>query len=299
MNYQVQPGTMARALGTALHITPFEFDLLAQVRGVHSLEFKTQLLSTMAFSCDGQIGGTIQARLREHRELHELEGTAQWDNYQAFLAYVGGIAASETSMAEGGMNVSDTRETIQKLFNMRTAIYAALTELRGQSFEVPSIEDFLSNPRPQTDSAEVIAKKAGTAKDFATDDDGVIDMDKLHDYNISLMLKDKTMKAEQLKWDKQRGELSAMLFRAFKIRDDMSDIGYTGEEDPFGDLPAQAQYKLMHGCANRWIDGILQRGSTDRKVTVAEHATWMAEARPLRKSIRAALEHQRFADIGA
>jgi hypothetical protein len=77
----------------------------------------------------------------------------------------------------------------------------------------------------------------------------------------------------------------------------MNRTGETSPIDPFGDLNAEMQYKLLHGSL-RYVGNVLRKAINDRKVTAPEMAKWTIESRPLLKSIRQALEHPRFEAIG-
>jgi hypothetical protein len=329
---------MSQAFATAIGSNLFEYNLVDQLKGLTSHEFGNRVLNSVAFACDAYIGMAIQREMSNVRNKRELEGAAPWDSYQSFLHYAAGLATSEETMIEGGMDVTPLREQLQALFNVRTECHDILIE-RGHVYsrgkdgtaiiEAPLIADFLANPRVRRDDAETVAKRKSVIRLDSQDDDGVIDIELEHELELAYAAKDALEKKEQLKWDKQRGELAAMFWQALNLKEyappyvyeehaahamrvddgtvklDAQDVvsramGHTGETspvDPFGDLDAATQYKLLHGSL-RYIGNILRRAINDRKVTAVEMAKWTVESRPLIKSIKAALEHDKFSDCG-
>lgn len=298
--HTVPPGTMGQALlasGVAASLA-FDFDLVAKLADVKHTEMRNRVLRRLAFAADAHINITIQQALTKLRADQELAGTARWDSYQAFLQYVAGIAASETQLSDAGMQVTELRDTVQKLFNLRTQVHNILLENIGASYAVPVITDWMSNPRIRRDDASTLVKLKASARFAATDEDGVVDVDLERQLIESIGMKRSAQKEDQLKWDKQRGELAAMLFNALAIRDDISDVGYAGDnEEPFLELEPVLQHKLLTGSIRYIQDVVAIDLVNDRKITAEEHAAAAIESRPLIKSIRQALEHRRFANI--
>lgn len=293
----MQSTAISSALQTAGY-RAFDFDLVDAVKDMHSKELVLRVLSRVGFACDAYINIAVQRAMTALRAEAELAGTPQWDSYQAFLSYAAGIAASEETMREAGMEVTPLRETVQKLFNVRTAVHAVCHELVGESYKVPVITEWMCNPRIRRDDASTMAKLKGTFKMMATNDDGVIDVDLEKQMAESYAVKATAQKQDQLKWDKQRGELAAMMFNALKIRDDIADVGYADEFDPFGDLDAELQYKLLNG-ALRYITDSLTDMAVDRKIRFEDHAAAVIESRPVVKAVKLAIEHPKFAKIDA
>jgi hypothetical protein len=302
MNHLVTGNTamsaaFAEATGKTSNV--FEFNLVDQILAVHSSGLKQQVMSSLAFACDAYINNTLKGVLADFYRHANLEGNAPWDTYQTFLNHVAGLVTSQETMSEAGMEVTDTRARLQSLFNLRTELHAKLLDMLGSSYEVPSLEDFMLNPRLGRDDANTLAKAEANAREFATDDDGVIDLDLFRAHMGAAKVRSEAERNEALKWEKRRGEITAVMYRAFKLRDDMADASLVeyGTFDPFGDLDAELQYKLMHGTL-RYVDNVLDRASRDRKIPLNEYTTWLVEARPLRKAIKAAVEHPKFANIG-
>jgi hypothetical protein len=316
---------------------------------INSKGLKERLLGKVAFACDAYIGITLQRKLFDMREAQELAGTAPWDSYQAFRAHVADIAASEASMAEAGMDVKSTRETIQALYNMRTACHDAIANIRGAQpmdaakigkskdpsiYAVPNIEAFFRNPRERRDDAKTMAKRGGMIKNLASNDDGVMDVELMKELERSYEQKAEYKRKNDLVFDRNRGEMNAMLFRAFNLQEygqvrvyeesavhairvddstvklDAAEVvsramGLTGEHTPpdaFGDLPIEFKYRLLHGMIGRdgglgYIKSTLMDGISDWNVEFEEHAKWMIEARPLTKTITSALEHPVFTSV--
>jgi hypothetical protein len=301
MNHQVAPNTMTAAFAAAqAGSNAFEFNLIDQINTVHSSGLKQQVMSSLAFACDAYINNTLKSVLADYYKHAQEVGDAPWDTYQTFLNYVAGLVTSQETMTEAGMEVTDTRERLQSLFNLRTDLHARLTDMLGSSYETPSLEEFMRNPRLGRDDANTLAKAEANAREYATDDDGVIDLDLFRTHMGAAKIRSEAERNEALKWEKRRGEITAVMYRAFNLRDDMKDAVESeyGTFDPFGDLDAELQYKLMHGTL-RYIGNVLDRASRDRKIPLNEYTTWLVEARPLRKAITTALEHPKFADIGA
>lgn len=364
--------SMAAAFASATKSNLFTFDLFETVKDIKHRGFSERLLAKIAFACDAYIGITIQRAISAMKDAHELAGTATWDSYQAFRNYVEGIAASEETMREAGMDVRDTRGQLQMLWNMRCACHDQIATIRGATpmdamlvgpkdkkdplvYAVPNIEQFMRNPRLRQDDASTTAKKKHMLKDMASDDDGVVDVQLLSDLERSYEIKSHNKKLNNLRFDKERGEMSAMLWRAFNLSDygsvteafarvvktkagyvqepnesglkahvagdggtkvsaaelvdramakdesEGQDITLT-EVDPFGDLDAMTQYRLMHGMLGAngklgYIKSTLMEAADDWNVDFEEHAKWVYEARPLRKAIAEAVEHKKFADI--
>lgn len=332
----------------------FTYNLLDALTSLHCSGFKDRLLGKVAFACDAYIGITLQKALSTMKEELEVSGTAPWDSYQAFRAFVSGMAASEQTMQEAGMEVRETRAQLQRLFNMRTACHDAIATVRGATpmdatlvgnkkdatiYAVPNIELFFKNPRLRRDDAKTMAKKQGLLKNLASNEDGVIDAELLTQLTSSFALKSEHKRVRDLEFDRQRGELTAMLFRAFELREYAPAIVYEesavdalrvdggtvqldaqdvveramihadkeGDDvspvDPFGDLDAETQYRLLHGMIGRagglgYIKSTLADATDDWNVEFEEHAKWIIESRPLTKAVREALEHQKFANIG-
>lgn len=299
--HTVPTGTMAAALTASGVIgLAFDFDLVAKIADVKHTELRNRVLSRLAFATDAYVNIAIQRAMTKLRADQELAGTHSWDSYQAFLQYVAGIAASETMLSEAGMEVQPLREIVQQLFDVRTQIHDILLESIGASYQVPLITDWMRNPRLRRDDAGTLAKLRNSARIIATREDGVIDLDLERQLMESIAVKRAATKEDQLKWDKQRGELSAILFDALKIRDDIADVGYADEhQEPFLELPAELQYKLLNGSVRYIQDVVAIDLVSDRKITPEEHAAAAIEMRPLVKSIKLAMEHRKFAEIDA
>jgi hypothetical protein len=298
--HTVPTGTMGAALlssGIASQLA-FDFDLVQKIADLKHTELRNRVMSRLAFACDAYINIAIQRAMTTLRADQELAGTARWDNYQAFLHYVAGIAASEETLTEAGMLVQPLRDTVQKLFNVRTQIHDILSENIGASYAVPLITDWMRNPRVRRDDASTLVKIKASARFAATNDDGAVDVDLERQLLESIGMKRSVQKEDQLKWDKQRGELSATMFDALKIRDDISDVGFAGDnEEPFLELDPVLQHKLLTGSVRYIQDVVAVDLTSDRKITAEEHAAAAIESRPLIKAIRQALEHRRFSDI--
>lgn len=300
--HTVPPGTMAAAFGAAgVTSLAFDFDLVQVTADVKHIELRNRVLSRMAFACDAYINITIQRALSNLRSDHELAGTAPWDSYQAFLQYVAGIAASEATLTEAGLQVKPLRETVQKLYDLRTQIHDILLENIGASYQVPQIHDWMRNPRLRRDDATTLQKLKASARAMATDlDSGVVDVDLERQLMDSFALKRTVTKEDQLKWDKMRGDLAAIMFDALKIRDDTADVGFAGDhEEPFLELDTEHQYKLLTGSIRYISDTVSVDLVSDRKVTAEDHAAAVIESRPLIKAIKAAIAHKRFDEIRA
>lgn len=330
--HTVPAGTMAAALLTsgAAAALAFEFDLVGNLKGIHVHEFGNQLLSRTAFACDAYINNSIRQAVTKLRADQELAGTAPWDSYQAFLSFVAGIAYNQSAMKEAGMEITPLKATVQKLFNLRTEIHDVLVERIGSSYETPDITDWMRKPRLQKDDANTVAKKTSGNRMLATDlDTGTIDVDLEKQLNESMAMKDEIDKQEQLKWDKKRGELHAMMFHALKINEyalagvtlsnadkrspelseeaankinEMKDIAngrrtLPVDIDPFGDLDEIHQFKLMAGLEQRYIPNVLHDIAKDRKVPYTVHAAAAVEAQKLLKTTRVALKHPRFKNV--
>lgn len=289
--------TVAAAL-VAAGMTAFDFDLPVKLSLLTNVELRNAVMSRVAFACDAYINITIQRSLSALREAEELSGAARWDSYQAFLGYVSGIAASEETMAEAGMEVEPMRDTVQKLFNLRTQLHSLLHTFVGEKYETPVITDWMRNPRVRRDDADTLRKLKSTIKMAATDmETGAIDVELEKQLIESYAAKRMATKEDQLKWDKQRGELAATMFDALKIRDDIADIGFAGDnEEPFLDLSAEHQFKLLEGT-KRHIGNVLMAMIDDRKVTPEMHAAAAIESRPLMKEVIGAMGHSRFAKL--
>lgn len=369
----VVPGTvnsMTQGFQSALtnaNLKPFEYNLLdgedvltkdgtitshnVGVLDITSKGFKERILGKIAFACDAYIGITIQHKLKEMKESKELEGAAEWDSYQAFRLHVADIAASEATMQEAGMEVRVTRETIQALYNMRCACHDAIAGIRGTTpidaalvgkdtdptwYVVPSIEAFFRNPRMRREDGKTAAKRAGLIKNLASNDDGVIDVELMKVLDQSYELKAEFKRKTDLVFDKNRGEMNAMLFRAFNLQpyaqvrvyeeapvhalrvDDSTvkldaaevvsramghESGEVTEPDPFGDLSVEHKYKLLHGMIGRdggmgYVKGTLMDGISDWNIEFEEHAKWVVESRPLIKAVKVAVEHPLFKHTG-
>jgi hypothetical protein len=336
--HTVPAGTMAQAFTAAIGTNLFEFNLVDKFKDLTSHDFGNRLLNSVAFACDAYIGMAIQREMSNMRNTRELEGAAPWDSYQSFLHYAAGLATSEETMAEAGMAVTPLREQLQSLYNVRTECHDILVERkfaygRGKDgtaiMEPPLVVDFLANPRIRRDDAETVAKRKSVIRMDSQDDDGVIDVELERELETAYAQKDAVEKLEQLKWDKQRGQLAASFWEAFNLKEyaqpwvyeeravhalrvddsvvkldaqeavarSMNRTGETSPIDPFGDLNAEMQYKLLHGSL-RYVGNVLRKAINDRKVTAPEMAKWTIESRPLLKSIRQALEHPRFEAIG-
>lgn len=298
--HTVPPGTMGQALlasGVAASLA-FDYDLVQHVTDVKHTELRNRVLSRIAFACDAYIGIAIQRAVTQLRADHELAGTARWDTYQAFLQFVSGIAASEQTMAEAGMQITPLRETVQRLYDVRTQIHDTLLENIGASYAVPDIREWMRNPRVRRDDASTLVKLKNAARFAATDDSGVIDIDLEKQLIESIGIKRAATKEEQLKWDRQRGELSAVMFDALQIRDDTADVGFAGDnEEPFLELSPELQFKLLTGSVRYISDVVAVDLVSDRKITAEEHAAAAIESRPLIKAIKQAASHKRFADL--
>lgn len=295
----VPAGTMASALVAAGATgLAFDFDLVQKIADLKHTELRNRVLSRLAFAADAYINITIQRAVTQLRADQELAGNHSWDNYQAFLQYVAGIAASEEMLIEAGMEVQPLRETVQKLYDVRTQIHNVLLESIGASYAVPDIRDWMRNPRIRRDDAGTLVKLKNAVRYAATDDAGVIDVDLEKQLLESVGMKRMAQKEDQLKWDKQRGDLAATLFDALKIRDDTADVGFAGDnEEPFLELPAELQYKLLTGSVRYIGDVVSIDLVSDRKITAEEHAAAAIESRPLLKAIKLAIEHRRFNDV--
>lgn len=276
----------------------FDFDLVQRIADLKHTELRNRVLGRLAFATDAYINITIQRAVTQLRETQELAGNHSWDNYQAFLHYVAGIAASEEMLHEAGMEVQPLRETVQKLYDVRTQIHDILLENIGASYAVPDIRDWMRNPRIRRDDASTLVKLKNAVRYAATDDTGVIDTDLEKQLLESVGMKRMAQKEDQLKWDRQRGELAATMFDALKIRDDTADIGYSGDnEEPFLELDPEFQHKLLTGSVRYIGDVVSIDLVSDRKITAEEHAAAAIESRPLVKAIKLASEHRRFADV--
>jgi hypothetical protein len=329
--HTVPAGTMGQALlasGVAASLA-YDYDLVDRIANLKHTELRNRVLSRLAFACDAYINISIQRTVSTLRADQELAGTATWDSYQAFLQYVAGIAASEETLTEAGMLVKPMRENVQKLYNVRTQIHDILLESIGASYQVPVITDWMANPRLRRDDATTLAKLKQSARFSATDmDTGVVDVDLEKQMVESIGIKRSAQKEDQLKWDKQRGELSAMLFNALKIRDDVvgfavitmadqrsPELSATAEGsmynegkfigkgivetnvEPFLDLEIEMQFKLLTGSVRYIQDVVAIDLANDRKISVEEHAAAAIESRPLVKAIKLAMEHRRFKDV--
>lgn len=276
-------------------LTAFDFDILDRLQNVHVLGLRHGVMRRLGFAADAYINIAIQRMVSDYRQQQESNDDAApaWDTYQAFLAFVTGYAHSEELMRETGMKVDDTRDVVQKLFNFRSEVHVILSNEIGQSYETPLITEWMRNPRVRRDDATTQAKVKNMLTSLATDDDGVIDVELQRQLEASYAIKSSITKADQLKWDKQRGELAALMFEALKISDSARDVGYTDEHDPFGELPSEFQKKLLDGCV-RYVPAVLTDLANDRKVPYEEHAAAVVEAKPLMRDIKLALEHPRL-----
>lgn len=302
MNHQVPFGTMPTALVAAGVTTSlaFDFDLIAHLKDVKHTQMRNRVLSRVAFAVDAYINIQISKALNTLRVDAELAGTARWDSYQAFLQYVAGVAANEETLTEAGLNVTPLRETVQKLFNVRMQVHNILIENIGSSYEVPDIRDWMRNPRIRRDDASTLIKLKAAAKYAATTDKGAVDADLERQLIESIGMKRAAQKEDQLKWDKLRGELAAIMFDALQIREDMADAGYADEnEEPFLELTPELQFKLLTGCLRYIQDVVAIDLVSDRKVSAEEHAAAAIESQPLKRDIKLATEHKRFANVDA
>lgn len=301
--HTVPAGTMAAALvaaGATPHSFAFDFDLVQQLADLKHTQLRNRVLQRLAFACDAYINVQIQRALTTLRVDQELSGAARWDSYQAFLQYVSGVAASEETLTEAGMQVTPLRDTCQALFNLRMQIHAILSESNGTSYVVPDIRDWMRNPRLRRDDATTLAKLKASARYSAMNEDGVIDVEMEKQLVESYGMKRNAQKEDQLKWDKARGELATTLFDAMKLREDMAEVGYVGDhEEPFLELSPELQFKLLTGTVRYIQDVVANDLVNDRKVTAEDHAAAAIESKPLLKAIKLAAEHKRFTDVEA
>lgn len=282
------------ALTTAGIRRAFDFDLLDSLKGITSTEFARRLMGRWAFAVDAYINNAIHVKLRDFREERETGGQASWDNYQGFLAYMNEIASDEQAMSDMGLNVKSIAEEVQRLYAMRRAIHATLANLSsaGTEYEEPDIREFFLDPRPRRDDANTTAKLESLSREFATNDDGVIDVEAMEMHKENVRRKRVQEKAEELEWDRRRGALSAELFDFLLAQD--ADVDMDADY-PFDQLPAEYQYKMLTATVERYIDGVLEHAATkDRKITASELTKWQIEARPLRKALKAAIAHDKF-----
>ena len=272
----------------------FDYDLLESVRGLTSREFARRLLGRWAFACDAHINNAIHYKLRDYRDEREADGLAQWDNYNDFIGFMKEIAANEQSMSDMGLDIKPIADEVRKLYNMRRAIHSAIASIAtaGTTYEEPDIIEFFLNPKPRRDDAETVAKLEGNSLDFATNEDGVIDVEALQVHKEVTANKRQFAKKQQLVWDKRRGELSAELFRYLIV----SDFG-ADSEDPFGDLAPTWQFKMLTAMGERYVPGVIEQAGDDYKITANELTKWRLEARPLRKALKLASEHRRFNEV--
>lgn len=271
----------------------FDFDLLDSLKGITSTEFARRLMGRWAFAVDAYINNAIHVKLRDFREERETGGQAGWDNYQGFLAFMREIASDEQAMSDMGLDVKPIAEEVQRLYAMRRAIHATLANLSsaGTEYEEPDIREFFRNPRPRRDDLETTAKLDALSRDFATNDDGVIDVDAMEMHKENIRRKRVQQKVDELEWDKRRGALSAELFDFLMAQD--ADVNMDADY-PFDQLSAEHQFKMLTATAERYVDGVLEQGATDRKITATELTKWQLEARPLRKALKAAIAHDKF-----
>jgi hypothetical protein len=288
---------MSQALADAgITAAAFEFDLLTSVKGITSEEFAKRLLNRWAFACDAYINNAIHSKLRDFRVDRETAGMAEWDSYQTFVAFMHEISSDEKAMLDMGLEVKSIAEQVQQLYAMRRAIHSAIASLSsgGTTYEEPDIVEFFLNPKLRSDDANTLAKAEAVSKEFATNDDGVIDVEKMEMHQRNLSAKRRIEKARSLEWDRIRGKLSAELFEF--LLQQSTDV-QLDHDYPFDQLDRTWQHKMVKSMLDRYVPGVLEQAISDYNISADEMTNWQIEARPLRKKLKAALEHKHFASI--
>lgn len=275
----------------------FNFDLLEATRSITSEKFAIRLLGRWAFACDAYISNVIHSKLRDYRAERELDGMAEWDSYQSFMAFMHEIASDEQAMADMGLDVKSIAEEVQKLYALRRAIHGVIAEKTSVgTYEEPSITEFFLNPKLRTDDANTLAKAEAVSKEFACDDDGVIDVEKMEMHARNLTAKRKLEKVRNLEFDRQRGKLSAVLFEF--LLQQPTDVN-VDEQYPFDVVDLPTRLKMISAMLERYVPGVLEQAVSDYAVNANELTMWQIEARPLRKMLKAAMGHPIFDDVKA
>lgn len=310
---------MQSALASA-GIKSFDFDLIAKIK-ITPRAFSERLLSTVGFACSAYIKVAIDAELRALQTRLEdpaNELPPKWDSYQGFLLWVSGLAANEEMRHDAGLDTTELRKTVQALYTVRQECYDAVAAqyLTG-GYTVPDLHEFFTKPRMRDEDAETKRKaKAIIAMEATDEDSGAIDVELEQQLAQMWDIKSQSQRENQLLWDKRRGEVASLFFKAMKISDcttsdavltaadsraplsentrDAMRVGETvvqGEVDPFLDLPSAYQYRLLTRTRDRYIGSVLTQLAKDTKVPYEECMSVAIEARKFRKELNAALEH--------
>lgn len=272
--------------------TVFDFDVLTHIRTITSETMRSELLNSLASSCDAHINIRLGMLLRQFytAPVDEDAGeTKAWETYQEFLHYVQSLETNRQLLVDMGLDAPDNHKLLSNLYLLRQECHRLLADGK-MGYEIPDLEAFIANPRLRSASALTFLKWEDLAEDEA-EGDKELKAEILDAYQ----LKAKAQALQSLNWDKQRAGALIMLFRAFKLDDLKRDVSYSDELCPFDELPVDLQFKLMHG-ARRAVQKFIQRAAENNKVEALEFAKFRVERKHYLKALDAALAHPRFAD---
>lgn len=262
---------------------PFSFDLLEFTENIDNERIKDSMLRRLAFSCDGHIIASLGKMLNEFYKNDRIENTPKFETYSDMLRFVEGLNNNEVNLEEQGFEVTNTRQRITALVDMRETLWAIIA--KGDKSKIPMLVDTIKNPRLRTTSKETLAKNQIVLDALAGDDKELRELI-AKDFEV----KDKMQALQNLEFDKNRAEALITLFDSLNIDIDSQ------QDDPFGNLDAPTQAKLLD-AAMRAVDAAIDDGRRDNRVTGIELATMLVDAKPMKAELQRQRKHGRFIEL--
>ena len=276
---------------------PFTFDVLDRVKGITSETMRTALLSSMAFSADGFIAAKLAGLLSTFYKAPQDANEKPWATYQAFLQHANTLAHEKRLLDDMGLDVEDVFDTLRQLYAIRMECHRMMADGKT-SYETPSLEAFIGNPKLRGIDAQTHIKWEGLVDDEVSDTAFTSDVQRNEfrsDMLAAFKERDKGERLQSLDFDKDRAKTLCLMLQAFKLTD-MEHSVEDPEAEPFMHLPALAQYKFLNS-ALKSLNGFMQRAAKDNRITPSEYAKFRMERKPYAKELEAAMTHEHFDEV--
>jgi hypothetical protein len=272
--------TPEQAAAVHSQLNPFSFDLLDWTEAIDNDRIKDEVMRAIAFSADGNITATLGQMLNDFYRGDQNTEEPTFDSYAAMLAFVESLNENEANLQDQGFEVTETKQRIALLLDIREEIWHRIH--KGDSTKIPALHDVISNPRLRSVTAETRAKNEQLIELIADGDKELAEALR-HD----LATKDKLEQVRLHDFDKNRAKSLTVLFNCMNISLD------TMHDDPFGDLDARTQFKLLN-AAMRGLDRCVDNARRDNRVSSLDFATLFTDVRELKKQLGVQLKHKHF-----
>lgn len=276
-------------------VTKFMFDALAFARGFKTEQLRSRSLNSLAFMSDAYIQGALSKILGDfYRHAKAENGSI---SYQEFLDHITGLEASYTSLDAMGLEITDVVASVRKLLTFRAEVHAAIAgELRDPSaYVTPDLSEKIANPVIRRVSAKSEAGYAELAKEDATDDNGVVDVELMNETLEMYKAYARTQRQETFNFEKMRAGSLITILSCIKA-DVFDHTDADADDGTFLDLTPRHQLGMMTNLRNSLNEARL-RTVDDNRLSIPEKAALRLEVKAEIKKIEAAMTHSVFDDL--